>query len=79
MRVDLSKENTIDSSNNARNNTPKLKRTMTMNSEKSRSSRCEKKKNRGASVETIDFNLLVIAGRWLITVRHEGRKNGGDG
>lgn len=51
---------------------------MPMNSEKSCSSRREKK-NRGASIETIDFNLLVIAGRWLITARHEGRKNGGDG
>lgn len=51
-----------------------------MNSEKSRLPRREKKKkNRDASTETIDFNPPVIAGRWLITARSEGRKNGGDG
>lgn len=49
-----------------------------MNSEKSRLPRREKK-NRDASTETIDFNPPVIAGRWLITARREGRKNGGDG
>lgn len=44
----------------------------------------KKKREKGGkiddtSTETINFNLLVITGRWLITARREGRKNVGDG